>query len=193
MGMTKGDVKGMTKAEVAAEFAWLVDRLARSYARAGVELDDLKQEGFVGLLTALEAWQAGCSFKSYADLRIREHMRNLLGRVDGSLDALDVPTESFDALGSDGATMHDSFGAPATQEQELGEAETRALVRDAVSMLPSEGRSIVYAEMQGETHEAIAVRLGVARQTVTDRSGEAKKRLTRLLKHRVESGAPRAA
>lgn len=181
---------GVNETQAVRDYGWLVEKLARTYVRAGVEVDDLKQEGFLGLLEAARTWRTdgGSSFKSWASLAIRKYIcRYGLATLETAAEEV-----SFDAC-ADGATLHDSVGEAATQEEELGDAETRKVVRDAVGLLPAEDRALVYATMRGDTHEKIATDLGIGRQTVTDRYGQTTQKLTRLLKHRVEMGAPRAA
>jgi len=62
------------------EHAPLVRAMARPYARTGVPLDDLVQEGALGVIDAAERFDAsqGASFKTYARYWIRHRMQRFL-------------------------------------------------------------------------------------------------------------------
>jgi RNA polymerase sigma-70 factor (ECF subfamily) len=185
---------GVTNKEALDRYRWLVESMAHQYKHPGVELDDLIQEGFCGLFLAAQLWRedGGVPFGYFAIFRIRESIRDAL-RHEGKLRK---STEvSMDEISdATGLSLHDILGLCAAQEDLVGEAEQAALVDEALDRLPKPDRDLLLMwAKDGMSHEQIAQRLGISRQTVTDRYGAALAKLYRLLRRRVSLGAPRAA
>ena len=185
---------GMTNKEALDGYRWLVESIAHRYKHPGVELDDLVQEGFCGLFVAAKLWRedGGVPFGYFALFRIRESIRDAL-RHSGKLR---IASEvSMDEVGeASGLSLHDVLGLPALQEDLVGDAEQAAVVDEALSLLPASDRDLLLMwARDGMSHEQIAQRLGLSRQTVTDRYGASLAKLYRLLRRRVHLGAPRAA
>lgn len=179
----------MTNEAAVTQFTWLVEKIARGFARPGVELDDLTQDGYLGLFKAVRTWRqdGGATFKSWASLYIKKAICAAVG------DAIDDQVTSLDET-VDGVSMHELVGVAPTQELELAEHETNAVVRDGVKLLPAADRELLTLwASDGFTHEQIARSMGVTRRTATDRVTLSLARLCRLLQHRVSIGAPRAA
>jgi len=66
--------------ELVREHASLVRAMARPYAHGGVSIDDLEQEGALGLIDAAERFDPtqGASFKTYARYWIRHRMQRFM-------------------------------------------------------------------------------------------------------------------
>jgi len=66
--------------EILAVYAPLVDAILPDFSRAGVPLEDLRQVGFLGLLSAVELFDParGIKFKTYAGYLIRGEMLHFI-------------------------------------------------------------------------------------------------------------------
>jgi RNA polymerase sigma factor (sigma-70 family) len=67
--------------KVICEYTPLVHYFARQYARYGLSLDDLVQEGLLGLLEACKRYDAGrdASFETYAGYWIKKYILQAVG------------------------------------------------------------------------------------------------------------------
>lgn len=155
------DISRMTNDEAVKAFGWLVERLSRQYVRPGLELEDLKQEGYLGLFKAVEQWkaEAGATFVTLAASRIRDAMRGAVSssRADGL---------SLDEVDDDGLSLHERVGAPAEQEDLASAEEDAAAVRAALSKMSAKDRELLEMIAVGDSHPMIARRRGIPRQTV---------------------------
>lgn len=185
---------GMTNEQAVADYGWLVERIARQYARPGFEVDDLVQEGYLGLFEAVKKWKGGGTFKSYASLLIRSAVCKTLS-ADAYVGGPEVISmdASVESEGEKGITLHDIVGEAATQEIDLGDAETDAVVRDAISLLPQADRQLIYMTLKGQSQDEIGKTIGVTQNRVHELYRHTLAKLTRLLHHRVQQGAPRTA
>lgn len=147
-----------SEARLVADHTKWVYKLANEYAATwrNVDVEDLVQEGLLGLLLAIRSWRsdAGASLATYAIYKIRLRMRQLIGdsdrkgedgtRVHTLVGA--VPCLSLDAATSDEGDMslHDVIPSPTKNpEEEYAEAEMADVVRKAVHKLsPREQRII---------------------------------------------------
>ncbi|MBX3215225.1 MAG: sigma-70 family RNA polymerase sigma factor [Labilithrix sp.] len=188
MGMTSEDAK---------QYRWLVERIANRYARPGIDVDDLVQEGYLGLINAFETWRpdGGSSLKAWASLHVRSAICKALDAADPGFEtvSMDAPT----SVGERGASLHDVLGTPAeedvpTQEDVIDEIETNTIVREEVDRLPSNHRVLLTMWAgtpvdDGKTHQQIANELGCSRQLVTLRFGQALGALCVFLHRRVHT------
>lgn len=131
---------------------------ARKMARAGVDWEDLAQEGRLGALRAIELFDpsAGASFKTYATRWIRAYIRRYMQYnrslvrtgaslrtvdLDSSLDARVCAAEETSFMD----ILEDEDGV--TPEDAVADMEERALVREAMERAASRlgpiGRAII--------------------------------------------------
>jgi len=150
----------------------LVYRLARrySYIDPAVDLDDLTQAGYLGLIEAERTYDPsrGKSWANWAAYYIRRAMREAVGinstRVRAHLHtvSLDEPLPGRD--GEEGDTRGERLkdeSLPAVDEQLLKD-ECRIAVREAVARLePDEGEVIELHDLEGLTYEHVGERLGI--------------------------------
>jgi RNA polymerase primary sigma factor len=146
----------------------LVRSVARRYERRGLPLDDLMQEGNLGLLRAIERFDLGrgCRFSTYAVWRIREAILEAVER-DGSLirrpigpdrpgdglsrapdrssgQIVDAPLSLESLLGSTELTLGDVLADPSADlGATLERLADRHEVARAVATLPALHRRLV--------------------------------------------------
>ncbi len=158
-----------------AAYAPLVERMARSFTRYGVDLEDLIQEGWVALLTAARRIEKGLAAAGFAaqarfaiSVALRRHVLDAYGPVRvrrcrlRALEAL-LGREAWSA------TAASPQEPTPSREEELLHAELsvrrqRELER-ALSLLETKERAVIEAlHLQEEPTElpALAHRLGLA-------------------------------
>jgi RNA polymerase sigma factor (sigma-70 family) len=182
----------MTSEEAVQRYGWLVRSLAKRSALPGIDVNDLVQEGFLGLLKAVEDWKpsGGYSFKTFAGFRIRNSIRNFLNDYQKTVSMdTDGPAPCGHPLFL-GQQMHEDIGAPAEQEESACEFQERLAVVEAVFRLSTVDRQTLSLWVachqdssergrggaSGSVYE-MSRRLGVPRTTLRNRCERAFKRL----------------
>ncbi len=147
----------MNAAEALATHGPLVTRIARRLVGGGAALDDLIQEGRIGLLVAVEHWRDDSpgEFAAFATVCIRNAVRAAAKRARG-LARWGV-TRSMDDEDGDRRTLHGAIGEPAAQERRCDVAR----LRQAIAQLPDREREILDAVADGCTYEEIGKRLNL--------------------------------
>ena len=171
----------------------LLYKLAGRYSEAckydrAVDIDDLAQAGFFGLVKAQETFdpEAGKSWVAWAAWYINNEIRNALGFRDGKptrahsgADSLDVPV--FDD--PDGRTMLDMIEDESLQDAQEGVelAEERQAVRDAVAALKDEltRNAVRLWGLGGLTKKQTAEALNVSEKVCVSAVGRGMKQLRR--------------
>jgi RNA polymerase sigma factor (sigma-70 family) len=133
-----------------APLVWAIARKVRRQLPPSFELEDLVQEGLMGLLQALERFDpgAGVSFSAFASFRIRGAMldsvrrgeytaamheelkENVAGRVDPILDRIELRQRTL-------------------------------MVAEAVKTLPERDRKVIEFRSTGMTMKEVGAKLGV--------------------------------
>jgi RNA polymerase sigma factor (sigma-70 family) len=189
----------MTADEALSKFERLAKKLARKYKRRGFELEDLEQEARIATLKALATYDTEKGpLAAHVSVTIGRELATLTGTGEHrrALDPV-IDSTSMDATvagGEDEVTLHDLLGVDPTQESELGDAETNAVIQAAIAKMPASDARLLRLWSSGMTHAQIAEKDNAGRQTISDRCADAIARLARLLRHRVETRrAARAA
>jgi len=137
---------------------------ARKYLASGVDLDDLVQEGALGLISAVERFdpERGIRFATYASFWIRQALQSGVARCgraiyipvdavskakgDDTLDSLPYATASLDRpISDDGpGTLIDLVVSdePSPEDQAVDSLDADAVAK-AVASIPDPGRSIL--------------------------------------------------
>lgn len=181
----------MDTKEAIGRYAWLVAKLANQYLRAGVDVEDLVQEGYLGLLRACKEWKpdAGKSFETFAAQRIRNALRDFLVRE--RIGSERAPSVSMDARDDEGLTLHETVGEDGQQEEYVGRRERVDAVREAVCTLSASDRALIGMWSEAGDVPTVARQMGMCRITVHKRFAGAKRRLAHEVAPFVDE--PRAA
>jgi RNA polymerase sigma factor (sigma-70 family) len=167
----------------------IVERIAKEYVRAGVELDDLLQESAIALMATLKEWmpEGGMSLETLAACRIRNACRDFLVGVSSTKFV------SFVEADDEGASPHDVVGEEPQQDEVVERGEEIDAVRQALDTLPVADRRILrtWATVHVDDTErgdvagrggavpTVARELGIPRETARNRCRSALKRLGR--------------
>ncbi len=164
----------------------LLFTLARRYRGIdnAVDMDDLMQAGFLGLLAAVDAWEPDRgAWSTVATLYATKAMREALG-IRSTRQRAHLGAVSLDApIGEDG----DATRADLLADESLPDAdarvlddERRAAVRAAVGRLEGRKRDVVvWHDLEGQTLALIGEGLGVSLQRANQFRKDAFKDLRR--------------
>lgn len=142
------------------------------FDRAGLSLEDIKQESYFAFLGAVEAYapEKGFAFNSYLHYQLKHHIRGILKPGDllnrTETRSLDAPLDTEE---EDSNSLHDI-----TPDPESGKAlaafeqrESYALLHEAVSLLPGGLKEVIKSRYFEElTLDQIGERLGKSRERV---------------------------
>lgn len=162
-------------------------------ARSSLELEDLVQEGALGLMRAARLFdpELGVKFSTYASIWIRSHMQKALDKAkprskNRAGKAPERAHLSLDKTVREGEleTYHDIVPDPNAPNPEAiaaaNQAKTR--LRKAIAGLPKQQeRRVMTRRMRGDTFEAIALDFGVTRQRIQQIEAKAIERLRKAL------------
>ena len=147
------DVKTADPEQLIEAYSGFIGKIAAQYEpmtrnNGMIDIEDLKQEGRLGLLTARDSFmpaEDGIAFATWASWYIKNRIRRALGyRSDGTLKEqpaliLDAPLP--DSEGSEGFSLIDTI--PSDDEPPEGVvllSETQEEVRKAVDRIPNKGQ-----------------------------------------------------
>jgi RNA polymerase sigma factor (sigma-70 family) len=89
----------MNKEKIAKDYLLLVKSIANKYAHLGVPLEDLEQEGMIGLLKAADKFEddKNAKFSTYATYWIKKKILEAIDKEKkGSLDSIKLIDESVE-------------------------------------------------------------------------------------------------
>jgi RNA polymerase sigma-32 factor len=173
----------------------LVRSIAHGYRLWGVPVEDLVQQGCIGLLKAMQRFDATRtqSLQSYAGYWIRAEIREYvvrtyrivrLGSTRTERKALRTyrvrAVESVEQLAKES-------GMPLARSDQL-----RMRVEEALSLLSARERRIVEARMMSDeprTLESLATEFGLSRERVRQLEAAAKAKIKEQLVHSVDAAA----
>lgn len=142
----------------------LVYAIASRYGASPDDTEDLYTEVWLKLQKQIGGYRPQESFRGYLRSVIRSVVVDHLRR-EGRHD-----TRSLESADDDTASLADQLPDAANLEQDLLDAERLDLVQRAVRELPDRFREpLLLYYRDGLGHEAIGVRLGVPKNTVTTR------------------------
>jgi len=188
----------INEAMVVKQYEGYVKSIALKYRRFGVPVEDLVQEGLVGLIISARRWRpdGGACLKTYATKLIISHMRRLLSRrhgvklplkkgndpnhkpVVGSMDApIVLPS-------GDEVTLHGCIGCDAEQEAQTRAMESREALYEALETLDERERSILDKRFaQDKTLREVSADVGVCIERVRQIEEKAIGRMKKRIRH----------
>lgn len=148
----------LARAALVEEHMGLVRSVARRYRHLGVPLDDLVQEGAIGLLTAVDDYDParGAGFSTFAFWRVRAAVTHAV-TAKGSLVRAPGPVRVVSLEGADRDAV--SLGDEPSSESVLLVAEQRNALHRALGVLQPRERAIVsrHFGLDGEPEPLTAI------------------------------------
>ncbi len=155
----------------------LVASVARRYLGRGLMLEDLMQEGFIGLLRAIDKYnyRKGYRFSTYATHWIRQAVSRALANQGRSIR---LPAHVVDSLGRIQRTREELF-------QKLGRMPTRVELAEAAQMTEKKLIQLLRSAVQPVSLEAPVGPEGEGRLGDFIQAGEESTPMDRAFKHLV--------
>lgn len=160
----RGDKRAL--ALVVASVEALVMRGAKRIRRAGLDYEDVVQEGRLGTLKAVATFKpdGGANFATWAAFWIRAYQMRALKAVERSeAVSLDEP------IGEDESALRiDTLPAPGpSPEEKAADVELREAVAHVVTATgPKPFREVMRGQLRGEMLRETGTRLGLTREAV---------------------------
>ncbi|MCR5305348.1 MAG: sigma-70 family RNA polymerase sigma factor [Oscillospiraceae bacterium] len=161
----------------------LVLRIASDYAASAADAEDYVQEGLIGLLTAVSAYDPdrAASFRTFAAVCIRNRIRNAVRAahpsdrpVGLSLDDPDIGAESL---------LADDEESP--EQLYLTKERVTELYRELTDVLSRQEREVICLAAGGFSYREIAGRLHISEKSV-DNAVQRGRRKLRAVRSRGE-------
>ncbi len=158
----------------------LIRSITSRYRVAGLEPEDLTQEGLMGLLCAVKSFKedGGASFRTYASLCINRRLVSLLkrsesGRSKALNDYVSIDDEGCEAM-SAGESPEDMY---------IGKESLSTLISAVTKLLSQKERQVFGLYLAGESYAEISRTLGMNAKAVDN----AMQRIRRKLRDHILS------
>ncbi|MDL2232251.1 sigma-70 family RNA polymerase sigma factor [Ruminococcaceae bacterium OttesenSCG-928-L11] len=180
----------MAMAELWDNTRWLIHKLMSRYfplcPRYGLEVQDLKQEEYLAMMKAVEAFDPdrGLKFNSYLHFSVQAAVHGAFGHRSGKASTVRLVSINELVAGSDDFTIGD------TLEDETASAEMENVVEGAYhkqfvscleecmkGMLPRYADVIRARYLEGKTIKQLADEMGVTAERVRQIEGKALRKL----------------
>jgi RNA polymerase sporulation-specific sigma factor len=168
----------LTRSEVfLRRYQGFVYRIARRFTFPGAEIEDVLQEGRIGLLKAIRSYDPlrGLSFDEFANLCIRNEIQAAFRRAARQNQVLTVPLESENSH----VDVADSELSP--EERCCAKASREGIVSLVCSRLHGMERDVFLLYLEGLAPSEICSRLRLTSKQVDNAFQRAKKRLRRAV------------
>jgi len=151
--------------QIMAEYKPLVSKIARRYFLYGGELDDLMQEGMIGLYKAIKDFddKKEASFKTFANLCITRQIQTAIRNANSKknimfLEILDNSDKNFDI-----ATNRENPESKLIENQSY-----QNFVAEINQKLSKKELDILNAYLEGYSYDQIAKKLDIERKSVNN-------------------------
>lgn len=164
--------------ELIRRFEPLIAESARQYEAAGLDADDLRQEGRLGLVAAVQKYREGrgASFRTFAGLCIKRQMVSAVRRAGSGKN-----TPLHDYIPLDGVNEPQLGAEGPTPEEIVISMEYASDLRSAVEKrLTPEERRLFSLYLSGLSYENMAARLHMPKKQVDNSLQRIKRKLGML-------------
>lgn len=181
---------GRARAQVVGRYGFLVRLCAREFFAPGHEHEDLEQAGYLGLMDAVEKWDAarGASFQSFARLAIRTELLNFVAaanrrkaQVLTTASRLHRPAAGADGLTEDSPALADVLPAPSAPGHDpWATLEAKTTLETLVGKLPAlsrQQRRALTLSLNGRSRVQSAAQLGITPKAVDNSLRKARAKL----------------
>ncbi len=152
----KGDEKAVNM--IARKYKTLVSAITHSYFLYGCDSEDLLQEGMIAVVSAINSYSGGASFKNYATVCVRNRIFSLIKSFNNSKNK---PLNNYISLSGDADSDNDksdiiiakSFGPEETYLNQETLEEYNKMIEKTLSKLEYK---ILQLFLQGYSYEKIA-------------------------------------
>lgn len=166
-------------AQLCARYIPLCRRVAGQYAGAPVDVDDLAQEGTLGLLEAVRRYdeKRGVPFEHYA-------RRCITSKILSAIEAMTALKRRAN-VGSVPLDVHAGLSVPPPEDRFIEEEELRQHSRALLELLSPSEHEVLRLYLRGVSYVQIARQLGIKPKSVDN----ALQRVRHKVKRSVKGGA----
>lgn len=165
----------------------LVLRIASEYAASAADAEDYVQEGLIGLLSAVSAYDStrAASFRTFAAVCIRNRIRSAVRAAQPSGNpaglSLDDPDTETELLLAD--------GEESPEEQYLTKERVTELYRELTDVLSRQELEVFCLAAGGFSYSEIASRLQISEKSVDNAIQRGRRKLRAVRRRRGDSDA----
>lgn len=147
---------------IVARYLKLVRICAAHYKNDGIEIDDLSQEGLIGLMSAVKTYNKYCgtSFKTYARLCID---RSMISAAKAVIAKKRVPACLLQSLNDDGEMMSGSVDPAAAV---IAKEELNIFLKKACNVLSPMEYTVMNEYLSGLSYKEISEKMTISVKTV---------------------------
>ena len=174
------------EAELVSRYGWLVRACARPLFLAGGDSEDLIQEGFLGLLTAIRSFDPGrdAAFRTFAEICIRSRLHTAVRAAQGGKHAPLNHSVSYEPPLFDGTNAYLFSSAESPEDVVIGREELKERLEALKGRLSKFEAQILPPYLSGLSCGEIAQRVGRSQKSVDN----AVQRIRRKTALQISSG-----
>ena len=166
LGAARGDSQAET--ELVSRYGWLVRACARPLFLAGGDSEDLIQEGFLGLLTAIRSFDPArdAGFHTFAEVCIRSRLLSAVRAAQGGKHAPLNHSVSYEPPLFDGPSAYLFSSAESPEDVVIGREERKERLEALKGRLSKFEAQILPPYLDGLSCGEIAQRVGRSQKSV---------------------------
>lgn len=167
-------------AALIAKYAALINRRISSYSIKGIEKDDLKQEAFMGLLSAIRSFDEDkkTGFFTYANHCISNRLKNLLITASTKKATVYNKSVSLEEIENDKSNDNDQLNPESIFIQNEGYSALVNLIEQHLSLFEKE---VLFLYLSGFDYLTVAQKLNSSQKSVGNALQRARKKLKTVL------------
>ena len=156
------------EAELVRRYGWLVRACARPLFLAGGDSEDLIQEGFLGLLTAIRSFDSerDAAFRTFAEICIRSRLHTAVRAAQGGKHAPLNHSVSYEPPLFDGTNAYLFSSAESPEDVVIGREELKERLEALKGRLSKFEAQILPPYLNGLSCGEIAQRVGRSQKSV---------------------------
>lgn len=170
------------KDELLIEYKPLVSKIARKYFLIGAEVEDIIQEGMIGLYKAIESYDPTqeASLKTFATLCINRQIQTAIKKSNNNKNRF---LNEIMELGIDDEERINSLVStePNPEEQMLNDERYKFIVGEINKKLSRLEKQILNCYLEGYSYDKIAKILDIDKKSVDNGLNRIRKKLSYLL------------
>ena len=166
LGVARGGSQAET--ELVRRYGWLVRACARPLFLAGGDSEDLIQEGFLGLLTAIRSFdpERDAAFRTFAEICIRSRLHTAVRAAQGGKHAPLNHSVSYEPPLFDGTSAYLFSSAESPEDVVIGREELHERLEALKGRLSKFEAQILPPYLNGLSCGEIAQRVGRSQKSV---------------------------
>ncbi len=169
---------------ILSKYKGMVTKLSRSYYLVGGDIDDLIQEGMIGLVKAITNYNFDAPFKSFAYICIKS---SILSAIKGANRYKNMPLKDYVSLSNDGEfdidkneyAIADELSPEETYINKEAETELKDKIYQSLSPLEN---SILAYYLQGYTYADIGKKIDKNSKTIDNAIQRIRKKIKGIIK-----------